>query len=229
MVCSAQKTASMRQIVFLSSSFWYFLVGCLGCTQQPAATRLPYYNTPDFSPIFVDSRQDVNEKIPHTIGNFSFTDQNGATVTQKNIEGKIHVADFFFTSCGAICPKMTRHMQLIEKAFPNDDHVILLSYSVTPWIDSVARLKTYSQTNGIHSKNWHLLTGKKSEIYQLARQSYFAEEELGFSKDSTNFLHTEHFLLVDSQKRIRGIYNGTLELDMQQLIADIRALKKETD
>ncbi|GAB4031245.1 SCO family protein [Spirosoma gilvum] len=197
--------------------------------QTDTIQQLPYYNTPDFTPIFIDSGSKVAEKVPHTIGNFSFTDQNGATVTQQAIEGKIHVADFFFTSCGAICPKMTKHMQLVEKAFPNDENLVLLSYSVTPWIDSVARLKTYSQTNGIRSKNWHLLTGNKSAIYQLARQSYFAEEELGFSKDSTNFLHTEHILLVDKHKRIRGIYNGTLELEMQQLIADIKTLRKETD
>ncbi|MBN8823130.1 MULTISPECIES: SCO family protein [unclassified Spirosoma] len=219
----------MRQIVFLSSSLWGLLIGCLSCSHQPTETRLPYYNAPDFSPIFLDSQQDVAKKVPHMIGTFSFTDQNGAAITQKTIEGNIHVADFFFTSCGAICPKMTKHMQLVEKAFPDDDNLVLLSYSVTPWIDSVARLKTYCRTNGIQAKNWHFLTGNKSEIYQLARQSYFAEEELGFSKDSTNFLHTEHFLLVDKHKRIRGIYNGTLELEMQQLIADIRTLKKETD
>ncbi|MVM39956.1 SCO family protein [Spirosoma sp. HMF3257] len=222
------KTVKICQTAFLRSSSLVAVVLWIAC-QTETNSYLPYYNTPDFTPIFIDSHADIAKKIPHTISNFSFKDQNGEIFTQKAIEGKIHVADFFFTSCGAICPKMTKHMQMVEKAFPNDPSVVLLSYSVTPWIDSVARLKTYSQTNGIQSKNWHLLTGKKSEIYQLARQSYFAEEELGFSKDSTEFLHTEHFLLVDKHKRIRGIYNGTLKLEMQQLIADIKTLAKESD
>lgn len=124
-------------------------------------------------------------------------------------------------------PRMTRHMKLVEKAFQANKNVVLLSYSVTPWIDSVGRLKAYSRANNIRSENWHVLIESKAAIYQLARQSYCAEEELGFSKDSTEFLHIEHFLLVDKQKRIRGIYNGTLELEMQQLIVDIQRLLQE--
>ena len=217
----------MWPIACLKNSLWLFLLVCAGCRQSNSMNDLPYYNTPDFTPVFIDRKSHVAEKIPHTISNFSFKDQHGETVSQKDIEGKIHVADFFFTSCGIICPKMTKHLKMVEKAFPNESDLILLSYSVTPWIDNVARLKKYSLANGIQSKNWHLLTGRKSEIYELARQSYFAEEELGYSKDSTEFLHTEHFLLVDKQKRIRGIYNGTLELEMQQLIADIKTLQQE--
>ncbi|GAB3916739.1 SCO family protein [Larkinella terrae] len=217
----------MWQTVFFGSKLLAIAVCMAGC-QRDAGQQLPYYNTPDFTPVFVESETDLAEKIPHTIDDFSFKDQNGQTVSQKDIEGKIHVADFFFTSCGIICPRMTKHMKRVEKAFPNDPNLVLLSYSVTPWIDSVARLKKYCLTNGIQAKNWHLLTGPKSEIYQLARQSYFAEEELGFSKDSTDFLHTEHFLLVDQHKRIRGIYNGTLELEMEQLIADIKTLQQES-
>ncbi|WP_229311866.1 SCO family protein [Larkinella rosea] len=218
----------MWPTVFFGSKLLAIAVFLLGC-QHETGQRLPYYNTPDFTPVFIESETEVAGKIPHTIGDFSFKDQHGKTVSQKDIEGKIHVADFFFTSCGIICPRMTKHLKLIEKAFPNDPHLVLLSYSVTPWIDSVARLKKYSLTNGIQSKNWHLLTGRKSEIYQLARQSYFAEEELGFNKDSTEFLHTEHFLLVDQHKRIRGIYNGTLELEMEQLIADIKTLRQKPE
>jgi protein SCO1/2 len=121
---------------------------------------------------------------------------------------------------------MTANMRTVNKAFAQDTTVVLLSYSVTPWTDNVATLKEYAQHEGVNG-NWHLLTGKTSVIYALARQSYFAEESLGYSKDSSEFLHTEHFLLVDKQKRIRGIYNGTLRLEMQGLIADIQELKKE--
>ncbi|UFH55102.1 SCO family protein [Spirosoma sp. KNUC1025] len=219
----------MLQTVFSKNSLWGLLLLSASCTQHDGISKLPYYNTPTFTPIFVDSEKDLAAKVPHTIGKFSLRNQNGVVISEKDIEGKIHVADFFFTSCGVICPRMTKSMKLVQQAFVDDETLVLLSYSVTPWIDSVARLKTYSLTNGISSKNWHLLTGKKADIYQLARRSYFAEEELGFSKDSTEFLHTEHILLVDKRKRIRGIYNGTLVLDMQQLIADIKTLQKESD
>ena len=103
----------------------------------------------------------------------------------------------------------------------------MLSFSVTPWIDNVKRMHDFALKNQITSPNWHLLTGNKSQIYTLARRSYFAEEDLGFTKDSTNFLHTEHILLIDKTKRIRGIYNGTLQLEAEQLVKDIRMLMKE--
>ena len=122
---------------------------------------------------------------------------------------------------------MTRHLKLVQDEFRNDTTVVLLSYSVTPWIDTVDKLKIFADKNGINSTNWHLLTGNKGEIYTLARQSYFAEEDLGFTRDSTEFLHTEHVLLVDKNKRIRGIYNGTLQLEAEQLIEDIKTLTKE--
>lgn len=122
---------------------------------------------------------------------------------------------------------MTDNLARVNKAFANDKDVVLLSYSVTPWIDTKDRLKAYKEAKGITNKNWHFLTGDKGRIYNLARQSYFAEEDLGFTKDSTEFLHTEHVLLVDGSGRIRGIYNGTLPLEMEQLINDIFQLKKE--
>lgn len=106
-------------------------------------------------------------------------------------------------------------------------NLVFLSFSVTPWIDNPNKLKKYKQDNEIKNPNWHFLTGTKGAIYKLARQSYFAEEDIGFSKDSTEFLHTEHFILVDKTKRIRGIYNGTLALEMQQLIDDIKILEIE--
>ncbi len=185
---------------------------------------MPYYNTPDFTPHFIESTDEVGQKITHTIDSFSFTDQAGEKITLAAIEGKIHVANFIFTSCGSICPIMTKHMKLVQEKFGNSSDVVVLSYSVTPWMDDVKRLKKYAEENEITSPNWHLLTGKKSEIYTLARQSYFAEEDLGFTKDSTEFLHTEHVLLIDQSKRIRGIYNGTLQLEIEEMIRDIERL-----
>lgn len=217
----------MYQIVFLKISILLAAVFCVSCAGKEPAEQLPYYNTPDFTPLFLSSVQDVNKKVPHTISSFSFTNQLGNTITEKTIDEKIHVANFIFTRCGSICPVMTKHMKLLQDAYRQDSSVVMLSYSVTPWADSVARLKAYAEHNEITAPNWHLLTGNKGDIYQLARQSYFAEEDLGFTKDSTEFLHTEHILLIDRNRRIRGIYNGTLQLEIEQLIKDIKLLKKK--
>ena len=122
---------------------------------------------------------------------------------------------------------MTNNMKMVNDTLANDPNIVFLSYSVTPWIDRPHILKKYMARNEISNPNWQFLTGNKSDIYKLARQSYFAEEDIGFSKDSTEFLHTEHFILVDKTKRIRGIYNGTLTLEMQQLVSDIKILQNE--
>jgi len=217
----------MYQTVFLRISMLLCTGFLFSCSGKKAKSTLPYYNTPDFTPVFSTSQKEAEKMINHTISTFSFTDQHGKKITDKDIDGKIHVADFFFTSCGSICPVMTKHMKLVQDSFQNNPDIVILSYSVTPWIDDVARLKKYAENNEITSLNWHLLTGNKSEIYTLARKSYFAEEDLGFTKDSTEFLHTEHVLLVDRTRRIRGIYNGTLQLETEQMIRDIRELIKE--
>jgi len=219
MVCLAQRTVLTLWIVFFVANL---TISC-----QRGESSLPYYNTAAFDPIFSIDKEAVDSQIPHKIADFSFVDQNNNIVTQKDIEGKIHVANFMFTSCISICPKMTNEMKKVSDVFKSDHDVAILSFSVTPWIDTVGRLRAYASEHDIDAKNWHLLTGKKSEIYELARRSYFAEQDLGFTKDSTEFLHTEHILLVDRNKRIRGIYNGTLALETEQLIKDIEMLKKE--
>lgn len=220
----------MLRTVFLNK----ILIACgsiilFSCAGKTSLTNLPYYNTPDFTPYFISDNSVADKKITHKIGNFSFTDQHGKRITEASVDGKIHVANFIFTTCGSICPVMTGHLKLLQKEFIKDNDVVLLSYSVTPWIDSVSRLKKYAINNEITSPNWHLLTGSKGEIYDLARRSYFAEEDLGFTKDSTEFLHTEHVLLVDKKRRIRGIYNGTLQLEIEQLLKDIHTLKNEEE
>jgi protein SCO1 len=227
MDCWEPKIALMYRTVFLASNILLSAIFFISCSDKKERSVLPYYNTPEFTPEFIDSPDEAVKKITHTIGSFSFTNQHDNPITEKDIDGKIHVANFIFTSCGSICPVMTQHMKLVQEKFSDNPTVIILSYSVTPWIDNVSRLKKYADDNEITSSNWHLLTGKKSEIYSLARQSYFAEEDLGFTKDSTEFLHTEHVLLIDQSKRIRGIYNGTLQLEIEQMIRDMAELSKE--
>jgi len=214
----------MFRIALIFFASLYFFVSC---KEKQGKIKLPYYNTADFTPIFVNDIDSVPIKINHTIGAFNLKDQYDNSITLKAVEGKIHVANFFFTGCGSICPGMMDKMKKVNSVFPDSSGVIFLSFSVTPWRDSVTRLKEYAITTNINSSNWHLLTGTRNEIYGLARESYFAEEQLGFSKDSTDFLHTEHVLLVDKTGRIRGIYNGTLGMDMDQLRDDIFLLSKE--
>lgn len=214
----------MFRIVF---SLIKILLGvCIvGCSSD--ATQIPYYNTPDFTPIFLSENQELKKTITHQISDFSFVNQNKQIITNKEIEGKVHVANFMFTSCTSICPDMTGNMKLVEEAFFNDERVAVLSYSVTPWIDTPDKLLDYVKFNDIKTNNWHFLTGSKNDIYSLARESYFAEESIGFSKDSTDFLHTEYFILVDKNKRIRGVYNGTLMLESKQVVEDIKILLEE--
>lgn len=228
MVYLAHKTALMSAILLLLNAM--MITGCSSThAEQPPSNPelLPYYNTPDFTPHFYVSDSEAQTKIAHTIGNFALTDQDGKLVTNDFVAGKIHVADFFFSSCGSICPKMTNNMKNVHEAFANDPDVVLLSFSVAPWQDSVPVLKQFVTDREIDSPNWRFLTGPKSEIYDLARRSYFAEQEIGYTKDSTEFLHTEHFVLVDDSGRIRGIYDGTMPLDVEQLIADIHSLEGE--
>ncbi len=203
------------------------LSGFISCDNESTQPVLPYYNSPDFTPIFIYSKSEVNKVITHSINNFRFTDQDKKIVTQKEIEGKVHVANFIFTTCGSICPRITEEMKIVSDAYQTDTGVVILSYSVTPWKDTPEKLKIYKASKGIINQNWHFLTGSKTNIYSLARTSYFAEEDLGFTKDSTEFLHTEHFILVDKLKHIRGIYNGTLQLEAEQLVKDIAILKAE--
>ena len=220
MGCLAQKTVQMFLKRFLTCSL-LFILSCNSPTNQ-----LPYYNSPDFDPVFLENSSLLEKTITHKIEDFVFTDNNGGLFGSKDLKGKVHVANFIFTSCTHICPKMTTNMVEVEKRFQNSPDVNLVSFTVTPWLDSPEVLNRYKKEFTLNSENWHFLTGDKNKIYSLARKSYFAEEEIGFTKDSTDFLHTEHFLLVDKSLRIRGVYNGTLGLEMEQLIEDIILLKK---
>lgn len=218
------KIVKMYRIVFL----WLISFGLYSCTNQPNnIVDLPYYNKPDFTPIFIENKLQIDKEIKHTIGDFSLLNQDSILINQKLIEGKIHVANFIFTSCGSICPTMTKNMKIVSDSLSHLKNLVFLSYSVTPWLDKPSVLKKYKERNEIRNNNWEFLTGTKGVIYKLARQSYFAEEDFGFNKDSTEFLHTEHFILVDKSKRIRGIYNGTLTLEMQHLIEDIKSLDND--
>ncbi|MBA4276844.1 SCO family protein [Flavobacterium sp.] len=183
---------------------------------------LPIFNPSDVNPELVDTTvQYVANK--HFISDFSFTNQNGETITQKDYEGKIYVADFFFTTCKSICPKMTTNLVDVQKAFLHNPKVKLLSFSVMPDVDSVSVLKEYAKINGVVDSKWNLVTGDKKAIYTMARKSYLAVKQ-GKPDEQYDMVHTENFVLVDSKKRVRGFYDGTNKAEIQRLIEDINWL-----
>jgi len=188
---------------------------------------LPIYQPAEVSFELVDSSLQHVKKY-HKIANFSLTNQNGNRISQRDYQGKIYVADFFFTTCPSICPIMTNNMVYIQSKIMDDPQVKLLSFSVTPEIDSVPQLKKYALEKGVNDKKWNLLTGEKKEIYTLARKSYFVVKEDG-DGGPHDMIHTENFVLVDPEKRIRGYYDGTDKAAMENLLADLKTLKEEYD
>ena len=186
------------------------------------AKSLPIYNPSDVNPELVDTTVQYISKY-HTISDFSFTNQNGKSITQKDYEGKIYVADFFFTSCKSICPKMTTNLVEVQKAFLDNPKVKLLSFSVMPDVDSVSVLKEYAKINSVIDSKWNLVTGDKKAIYAIARKSYLAVKQ-GKPEELYDMVHTENFVLVDSKRRIRGFYDGTKKEEIQRLIEDINWL-----
>ena len=169
----------------------------------------------------------VHIKKKHFITDFSLTNQNGKTITQANYNNKIYVADFFFTTCGTICPVMTSNMKKVQQKILLDDDIKLLSHTVMPEIDTVAQLKRYAIEKGVLTNKWNLVTGSKKEIYNLARKSYLVAKYDPTKEDGYGLVHTENFVLIDKQKRIRGMYDGTNEEDIDRLLKDIEILKEE--
>ena len=186
---------------------------------------LPVYQPSMVNTELVDEDLQFVKKY-HTIAPFQLVNQNGDTITQADYEGKIYIADFFFTTCPTICPIMTGNMVEIQKHILDDPEVMLLSHTVTPEIDSVPRLKAYAEKKGVVDAKWNLVTGDKKQIYELARKSYLAAKSTG-DGGAFDMIHTENFVLVDKEKRIRGFYDGTKTEDMEKLLEDLRILKAE--
>ncbi|MEO9510967.1 MAG: SCO family protein [Flavobacteriaceae bacterium] len=184
--------------------------------------KLPTFNPIDVSPELVDiSLQGISEN--HSIADFELINQNGKTITQDDYEDKVYVVDFFFTSCPTICPVMTSNMAKIQSEFLDNDNLMLLSISVTPNVDDIPKLREYANYKGVKDSKWNITTGKKKHIYELARKSFFAATDEG-DGGLQDFIHTSNFVLVDKQKKIRGIYNGVDNQEIVHLIDDINTL-----
>ncbi|MBS1652310.1 MAG: SCO family protein [Bacteroidetes bacterium] len=194
------------------------LAATLGCSKQKHQTFL--------LPIIGEKHLSNTDTIYHTINNFEFKNQYGEIISDKTTANKIYVADFFFATCQSICPHMSTNLKEVQKEFLKNSDFLILSHTVNPLHDSVEVLNAYAQTYGAIKNKWHFLTGNKKKIYDLAAESYLinAVED----KESKElFLHSELFLLIDKQKRIRGTYDGTDLAQVSKLIADVKLLYKE--
>lgn len=215
-----RKTVSQKLSITLIAAALIVMVvhGCV----HPEEHEVPYYNEASFTPVWNISETESHKF--HTIAPFNMMNQSGEHVTDKILKGKITLVNFFFTSCQSVCPKMKDTMKKVQANFNGNNKVFFLSFSVTPDDDTVSKLAEYAKVNLIPEQQWNLLTGNKGEIYNLARRSFFIEEEPGLSKSAKQFLHTENLVLIDGNGHIRGLYNGTLEAEVPRISEDIRAL-----
>jgi protein SCO1/2 len=211
-------------LAFVFAAFWFS-----NSLNEKVKEQLPIINPNDVNPELVDeAMQGVGQG--HTIRYFELKNQLGETVTGKELDGKIYVADFFFTTCGGICPKMTKQMVRIQNEFKDNDRVMLVSHTVTPEHDTVEVMKKYADKYNADHAKWLFLTGNKKEIYGLARRAYFivkAAQEGEDDGSGSDFIHTENFVLIDAKKRIRGYYSGIRESSVDSLMNDIRQLLEE--
>ncbi len=218
------KKLNSKLFIFLSFTFFFF--NCKKKEEVDRTTTLPFFNSALLTPEWIAQNTDEYQKI-HKIAKFELTNQEGELITNEIYKGKIYVADFFFVTCPGICPILEKNMSILQEKYMNDEEVFMLSHTVMPTKDSVPVLKQYAVENEINSRKWNLVTGDKKQLYDLARTSYFADEDFVKTQDEDAFIHTENFVLVDKQGRIRGVYNGTIKLEIQRLIRHIDMLKKE--
>ncbi len=196
----------------------FFIFNISSCNIFSNNESLPYYNTQDLSPTWTSENG-------HQIAYFNLKDQTGNKFGSDSLTGKIYIANFFFTTCPSICPKMTRCFKIIQDSIANMQDVEIVSFSVMPWVDSVNKLKVYGEQNNINPNKWHLLTGDKSTIYAIGRASFYADNNK--LSDTSSFIHTDKMYLIDKQKRIRGVYNATNSDDITRVLGDITILEKE--
>lgn len=219
----------MKRILFLVVFFilgvtiTYFMI-------KPSKEKsLPVINPVDVNEEMVDPEL-LRIGYGHKIGNFSFLNQDGKLVTQQDVKGKVFVAEYFFTTCGTICPIMNVQMQRVHKVYQGNKNVRILSFTVDPKVDTVAQMKRYAVAHGADAKSWFFLTGTQEKLYELARKSFFvlkpAETE-NQGDVGSDFIHTNNFVLVDKEMRIRGYYDGTNSKEVDELIGDIALLVKE--
>lgn len=203
----------MKSIYIKSFTFFIALVIAFSCTVQDKPL-----------PIFGERLIENGDTIFHTIAPFVFRDQDSVLINNETVKGKIYVADFFFTSCRTICPKMKAQMLRVYEATAEMNDVVILSHTIDPEYDDVTRLHDFAERLGVESKRWHFLTGVRDSIFKIAQTSYFATA-MADEAEPDGYIHSGAFLLIDKQGRIRGKYDGTVAKDVDKLIADIKRLR----
>ena len=172
--------------------------------------------------------EEVKLPVLNTVQPFAFLRQDSAMATQKDIGNRVYVAEYFFTTCKGICPKMNKNMKAIYEQFKADSNFLILSHTVNPDTDSLPVLRHYADSLGANVSNWWFLTGSKEKLYKTARESYLLDDPKNNTKNiNEQFLHTQFFTLVDKQGRVRGVYDGIKKEEVDQLITDIKTLIKE--
>ena len=219
----------MKRIFFI----FCLLVVCVTFSylilQKTQVKKLPVLNPIDLKKEMVDPEL-LRIGQGHQIGNFKFENQFKEMISEEEIEGKVFVAEYFFTSCQSICPLMNKQMMRVQEKFKGNNNLKILSFTVDPDIDSAEQLLLYSKNLNAKKGQWHFLTGKKEDLYSLARKSFFLlkpAEAQNLGDAGSDFIHTNNFVLVDQKKRIRGYYDGTNEKEVSNLILDISILLKD--
>jgi protein SCO1/2 len=200
------------------------ILGLASCRPNESS-QLPYLGQHDFIPEFKNGEM-VTDTIYHTIPDFEFVNQNGETITQKNFEGSIYISDFFFTSCPTICPKMSKNMLELAKAYQNNNRVKFLSHSIDTRHDSMPVLKRYAEKLNA-PKNWHFVTGNRDEIFDIAPEYLATADEDEHAPGGV--VHSGHFILVDAKGRPRAFYDGTKEENLEKIKSDINSLLEELE
>jgi protein SCO1/2 len=219
----------MKRIFFLGLLLLVCIPIAYHFTSSKKEKPLPIINPIDVNEEMVDPEM-LRLGIGHHIGAFSFQNQDAKVISTKDMKGNIAIVEYFFTTCKSICPVMNEQMQRVSKAFKNENDVRIFSFTVDPETDDIAQMKKYATSHQATSGKWHFLTGKKEDLYNLARKSFFVlkpAEAQNLGDAGSDFIHTNNFVLVDKQLRIRGYYDGTSEKEVNQLISDIKRLQKE--
>jgi len=213
----------MKKLIWLCLT----LLAFAACTNKDKEKTLPVYGDRQAITKTVDGKQ-VTDTVYATIPPFSFVDQNRDTISEKNLEGKIYVADFFFTSCPSICPTMQRNMLSVAKAYQGKPDFKLVSFTIDPRHDTIPVLKQYAEKLGAKADQWYFLLGKKEDVYQLAEKNYLVA--VSENKEAPGgYVHQGWLVLVDKKGRVRGAYDGTDKKQVDQLIADVKVLMNEDE
>ena len=218
----------MRVVILLVIALAGIITAYL-MTKPSDEKPLPVINPIDLNSEMVDADL-ARQGFGHKIGDFSFTDQTGKAFGLKDVEGKVFVAEYFFSTCGTICPKMTAQMERVHQQFKHTNQVEILSFTVDPANDTVARLAEYAKEHHADSKQWHFLTGEKEKLYEAARRSFFVLKPAAVENQGdvgSDFIHTKNYVQIDTQMRIRGYYDGTSAHDVDRLMKDMERLLEE--